>query len=237
MTRTVLLDARQVPTADLERMVALMQEYYENVTPERFMADLRKKDHVIVVWQGEQVCGFSTVVVIDCTAGGGSVRVMFSGDTVMNESSRSSVALPLAVARFALDRLRGAPHIPLYWLLTSKGYKTFHSLPVFFHSFHPWPGRAISALEREVLVAAAAQLFPGRLDTQRWILTAGASDQRLRAGMAEITGALRTRPDVAYFEQTNPGYARGDELVCLARFEECNLRRSILRRLETYGDR
>jgi hypothetical protein len=237
MTQSVFLDPRQVSTADLQRMVRLMQECYENVTPEQFTADLGKKECVIVVREGGAICGFSTAMVLACTACGGPVRVMFSGDTVMNEACRGSPALPFAVARFALAKLRAAPQIPLYWLLTSKGYKTFRSLSVFFRSFHPWRGRAPSALERQVLREVSARLFNGRLDPESWVLAAREGDQRLRAGVAEISDDLRKRPDVAYFEQMNPGHARGDELVCLARFAESNLRPSILRRLEAYDDR
>ena len=123
--RTFLLNAEDVSTDDLQRMVRLMRQYYENVDVEQFSADLRNKDSVVLMRDGATVCGFSTVVFVDCTAGGQAVRVMFSGDTVTDEARRNSVALPFAIARVALAKLREAPQVPLYWLLTSKGYKTF----------------------------------------------------------------------------------------------------------------
>lgn len=235
--RTVFLDARDVSANDLRRMVGLMQECYENVTFERFVADLRKKDRVVMLKEGAAVCGFSTVALLNLVASERPVRVMFSGDTVTDEDSRNSVRLPLAVARVAMARLREAPRVPLYWLLTSKGYKTFRSLPLFFRSFYPWPGRELSTLEREILEAAAARLFNGRLDSRRWIRKAEKGDQRLRPGVADITDRLRRKPDIAYFERMNPGHARGDELVCLTRFEERNLREPILGRLKAHGER
>jgi hypothetical protein len=236
MMRTILLDAPDVSVDDIDRMVRLMQRYYENVTAEQFAADLRKKDGVLVLRDDEKVCGFSTLVLLNFAAGGQPIRVMFSGDTVMDDTRRNSVELPFGVARAALARLRQAPHVPLYWLLTSKGYKTFRSLPVFFRSFHPWPGREPSPLERAVLREAAARLFNGRLDSERWIIRARDGDQRLRPGVADITDRLRRRPDIAYFERMNPGHARGDELVCLAKFDEHNVRPLILRKLEAHDD-
>jgi hypothetical protein len=38
-------------------------------------------------------------------------------------------------------------------------------------------------------------------------------------------------PHVAFFQKLNPGYAQGDELVCLARFHPDNLTPYIRRQL------
>ena len=44
----------------------------------------------------------------------------------------------------------------------------------------------------------------------------------------------RKRPDVAYFLQCNPGYASGDELVCLCELSTDNMR-PLTRRLFVQG--
>ena len=41
---------------------------------------------------------------------------------------------------------------------------------------------------------------------------------RLRAGVADAAEASHL-PRVAFFERSNPGWAQGDELLCLARMD------------------
>lgn len=62
-----------------------------------------------------------------------------------------------------------------------------------------------------------------------------AEPQRLREGMREIPPRRRQDPHVAFFLRANPGYERGDELVCLARLDDANLTAAGLRML--YGCR
>jgi len=41
---------------------------------------------------------------------------------------------------------------------------------------------------------------------------------QLKSGVADVTDELRSKyPRVAFFEDSNPGWKQGDELVCLAR--------------------
>ena len=228
---TEILDAKAVRADDLRTMVSLMEGHYENVTTEAFCADLARKDRVAVFRDRGRIRGFSTLAMLTERIDAIPVRVFFSGDTVMDRSCRNSVALPLAIAREMLRELDRAPDEPLYWLLTSKGYKTFRSLPVFFRDFWPRAGRTLLDFESRLLAAVCARLFGGRLDPDRWILRASDSDQRLRPGVADITDTARSRPDIACFERLNPGHVRGDELVCLALFSRGNLRPDTLRRL------
>ena len=59
--------------------------------------------------------------------------------------------------------LRAAhPDSELYWLLTSKGYKTYRFLPVFFHQFYPCCAAETPALEKELLEGVASQRFGKR---------------------------------------------------------------------------
>ena len=92
------------------------------------------------------------------------VRLLFSGDTVIEERHRNSLSLPVAWGKMMLGILSEQPTAPLYWLLISKGYKTYRYLPVFFHDYFPRPGRRLSRFEREVLEAFTGGLFNGTLD-------------------------------------------------------------------------
>jgi len=156
-------------------------------------------------------------------------RILFSGDTIIAKDHWGSLALPVAWGRLMLSLT--CPHIELYWLLTSKGYKTYRFLPVFFHEFYPCYSKPTPAFEKALLERVAGQRFGTRFDPASGVLRAEPGAQRLREGVAELDDRRLRDPHVAFFQRQNPGHAHGDELVCLARFHPDNLRPYIRRQL------
>lgn len=230
------LHARILPVAELDEgrvaeMTELMAAHYEGVTREGLVADLRAKDRVILLTAEGGLCGFSTQVLFGHECRGRQVRVVFSGDTIIDRRHWGSSALALAWGRMMLELLAGEPERGLYWLLTSKGYKTYRFLTVFFKDFQPRLGRQPGDFEHELLDGIAEARFGERYDPGHGILRAGPGAQRLRPGVAELDDRHLRDPQVAFFQQRNSGHARGDELVCLARFHPDNLQPYILRQL------
>lgn len=230
------LTAQTLPVADLPagrlpEMLDLMDSHYEGVTAAGLRADLAAKDRVILLTQGDALCGFSTQVQFDHEFRGRRVRVVFSGDTIIDRRHWGSSALALAWGRMMLDLLAREPATELYWLLTSKGYKTYRFLTVFFRRFEPGLGQEPDAAAHALLDDLASARFGPRYDAARGILAADPDAQRLRPGVAELDDRRLRDPQVAFFQQRNPGHAKGDELVCLARFLPDNLQPYILRQL------
>jgi len=230
------LESVTVPVSKLTpecaaRMLRLMQAHYEGVTEQQFTTDLGAKGWAILLQDQGQLCGFSTQVMFEHVYQGKTVRIVFSGDTIIDKAHWGSMALPLAWGRFMLSLLEARPGADLYWLLTSKGYKTYRFLPVFFHHFQPCRGKSASAFEEGLLKSVAARRFGARFDAATGILRAEPGAQRLRDGVAELDDRRIRDPHVAFFQQQNPGHAHGDELVCLARFHPDNLKPYIRRQL------
>lgn len=215
----------------IDQMQRLMQAHYEGVSEHQFLADLSGKHWVILLRDQGRLCGFSTQVLMDHTAGARRVKILFSGDTIIDKSHWGSMALPIAWGRLMLSLCAAHPEAELYWLLTSKGYKTYRFLPVFFHEFYPRCNTPIPALENALLTSIALARFGGRYDAATGILHAEPGAQRLREGVAEMDARHLRDPHVAFFQERNPGHERGDELVCLARFCADNLKPYILRQL------
>ena len=61
-------------------------------------------------------------------------------------------------------------------------------------------------------------------DPARGIVHFGTSRGHLRQAFAEADAAEQQRSEVAFFLQRNPGYVRGDELVCLTELCTANLK-------------
>jgi hypothetical protein len=216
---------------DIAQMCHLMQAHYEGVTEFQFTADLKAKQWAILLRDRGCLCGFSTQVLFDHVFDGGVMKVLFSGDTVIEKSHWGSMALPVAWGRLMLSLLETHPDVDLYWLLTSKGYKTYRFLPVFFQKFQPCYNAKPAALDEKLLQSVAIQRFGNRYDPVSGILRAEPGNQRLKEGIAGLDDRRLRDPHVAFFQQRNPGHTRGDELVCLARFHPDNLNPYIRRQL------
>lgn len=213
------------------QMRELMQSHYEGVSEQQFLTDLQAKQWVILLHHNEQLCGFSTQALFDHQHESRLTKILFSGDTIINKGHWGSMALPVAWGRLMLSLQTSYPDTELYWLLTSKGYKTYRFLPVFFHEFYPCYTAETPAFEKTLLCSVATQRFGGRFDSAAGVLRAEPGAQRLREGIAELDGKRLRDSHVAFFQRQNPGHCRGDELVCLARCHPDNLKPYIRRQL------
>jgi hypothetical protein len=225
------LSVRELQPECIAQMEQLMRAHYEGVSGSQFLADLRAKQWVILLRDQGQLCGFSTQVLFDYPLAGRPARILFSGDTIIEKNHWGSLALPVAWGRLMLSLCAARPDSELFWLLTSKGYKTYRFLPVFFHRFYPCCDGETPAFEKALLEGVAGQRFGKRFDPAGGILRAEAGAQRLREGIADIDAGRLRDPHVAFFQKMNPGHLRGDELVCLARFHMDNLKPYIRRQL------
>ena len=231
MLKSIIKEPDKIIEKEKTEMFLLMHSYYKNVTEENFYNDLSKKDKIIMLMEEEVLCGFSTQVLLKRTINNKKTNIVFSGDTIIDKQHNNSFALPIAWGKMMFSILNENPTIPLYWLLTSKGYKTYRYLPVFFNNYFPKPFIKLTSFEKKLLLCVGQELFEEKLDTQRWILKAGAKDQHLRPGVADITESKRTKQEIVYFEKKNPGYMHGDELICLARFSENNIKPFISKKI------
>ena len=223
------LQGRLVPVPDVtptqrDALFALMDRHYENVRRRAFDADLDEKQWVILLSDPatEEICGFSTQVVLEAEAEGRPVRALFSGDTIIDRARWGDPALAHVWGRLALSLIDAAPDAELYWFLISKGYKTYRFLPLFFRHFYPRFDHPTPPSARRVLDALARRKFPADYDAAAGVVRAGPHKDRLRPDVAEVTPERLRDPHVAFFVRRNPGHARGDELCCLAPLTRAN---------------
>lgn len=199
-------------------MLRLMEEAYENISEEVFEADLAEKDWVIQLRDPASgaLCGFSTQMLVPLEVAGREVTVLFSGDTVIARAHWGDAALSHVWGNLVLRLLEEHEAGSLYWVLISKGYKTYRFLPVFFHEFYPRHDAATPGWAEAIIGAFGERKFGGAFDAAAGIVRAYAGKDRLREGVAEVTAERMLDPHVAYFVRRNPGHAAGDELCCVA---------------------
>lgn len=242
------LCAISVPVEGLSKaLVAAMHRLfglcYTRISEHDFRRDLEAKSHVILIFDElSRLKGFSTLVVWRHVFQGRNINLLFSGDTVVEPSAWGQLALPLAFLSAAGELSGACPRTPLYWLLTTKGHRTFRFLPLFFFRFCPTFDIPQGTGETDAMDAALARdigqsFFPDRYVTQTGVLKATPCSGALNPGLASVPQEDLGRGDVQFFLRQNPGYARGDELLCIAQMTPSNLRsfarRPFLRGMES----
>jgi hypothetical protein len=235
MLNATVVDVVKLDGAIRRVMYALFERYYRATSPQLFLRDLASKDTVILLQdKGGRLCGFSTLASSSIKVGGETVRIVFSGDTVIERAYWGSHALAFAWIRHIGKIAAQALSEPLFWLLISKGHRTYRYLPAWMLHFTPdWRCPPDTSLT-ELKDAIATARFGTAYDRNAGVLRFAKSQGHLAPEWAEVAPREALRPDVRYFLERNPGYTRGDELVCLGELAASNLR-PLMRRLFLQG--
>jgi hypothetical protein len=220
-----------------DEMYALFARYYDDTSRRMFDADLDAKQSVVLVREADnRLCGFSTLVSFQFQFEGRATKVVYSGDTIIEREHWGSQAFAFSWIRHIGKLARQTPKVPLYWLLIVKGHRTYRYLPAFGLRFVPdWRAPQDSALIR-FRNAVATSRFGEAYNPATGIVSYPKPQSRLAKPFADVTERERSRADVRFFLETNPGYRKGDELVCLCELAPSNMR-PMTRRLFEDGSR
>ncbi len=211
-------------------MLELMETCYDGVVAERFFADLDKKHFVIVLHDGQgTLMGFSTLLVLEERLDDQLVDVVFSGDTVIEPAHWGTKALQTAFGRFCLERKLAHPRRRLYWLLLSKGFRTYLLAVNYFPQTFPRPGASPPAMLVAFRDRLATSLWGEAYDPRREVLHFAEARDRVRAPMSPPPADAQQHEAVRFFLEKNPGAAAGDELVCLVPLSLIDLVRALIR--------
>jgi hypothetical protein len=206
-------------------MFDLYEQYYDATSRLLFEADLCNKHHVVTLREPSgALAGFSTLAVLEAEIGGKPLRAIYSGDTIIDHAHWGTQALAFTWIRFAGTIKAQAPELPLYWFLIVKGHRTYRYLSAFSVDFHPHWQRPTPASAREVMSTLARGRFADAYDAARGVVSFARSRGHLKPEWAVIEPGEEARRDVAFFLRRNPGFTKGDELVCLTELSSDNLR-------------
>lgn len=230
------LGGRTVPRPALtpdERlsMFTLLSTFFTGVDQQTFESDLAEKSHVILLEDAAgRLRGFSTLLVYRTAVTGLDANIVYSGDTIVDREFWGSPALPVSWLGAARALTAGALS-PVYWLLLTSGFRTYRFLPVFFREFFP---RAPAAAPNPLVDLLAFERFGDRYDAAAGLVRFE-RPQVLVPELLEVPAGRTVDEHVAFFLCRNPGYVRGDELVCLTDIGDHNLTaagRRIAKRLD-----
>jgi hypothetical protein len=206
----------EIAEQDRAMMFLLMRKYYADITSAQFERDLSEKDAVIILRDPAGVIqGFSTLLNRMVKTSRGSVRTVFSGDTVVEKEYWGSKDLGVAFLKYLFLQKVKQPFQPLYWMLMSKGYKTYLLMANNFREHYPRYEERTPAHIQDIMNAFYGEKFGASYDARTGIITP--HDCRLREGVAAVTDELRRKvPRIEFFASKNPRWADGYELACIA---------------------
>jgi len=218
--------AKTLPISEVDdptrrAMYALLRLYYEQVSFEQFARDLGNKNHVILMYdkRHHRLRGFSTVRSLKLNIRYRRALGVFSGDTVVEKAYWGQRVLGKAFLRYLWCLKLRHPFIPLYWLLISKGYKTYLLMANNFTEHYPRREQATPTWAKGLMDEVYGKIFPDAYESETGLIRSIGEACRLREGVAEPNDRqAQNNPRIAYFLSQNPDWKEGVELGCIARF-------------------
>lgn len=208
---TEVLRASDFSTSLLADAYAIYRSCYTPTQFSVFEQDFMAKSYAVLIRNAGRLVGFSTVERIETGCG---ARVLYSGDTVIDPQYWGTQALPNAWLREAGRIWAEAPDRPLYWMLITKGHRTYRYLPAFSRAYHPSPDRETPPETQAFMDRLGREKFGDRYDPSTGTIRADATLPTHVIG--EIEGR-RSNRYATFFSARNPGYRQGDELLTLCR--------------------
>jgi len=228
------ISINEISRQEQHQMLTLMQRHYRNVDEGNFTTDLSEKDWVILLRNEEnKICGFSTQLLFEHRFRDEKLLILFSGDTVIDSAYWGSFALPIAWGNLMLSLKTANPGEKLYWMLISKGVRTYRFLPIFFHEFYPRHEKPTPEWEADLINSLGHKRYPDHYNAQSGLINGTTSSQALKAEF-DLRG--RSNPHVDFFYERNPHVETGSELVCIAPLGEDNITPFIKRQLKKHAD-
>ena len=221
-TAARLVSCAQLTRADLSRMHHLLSEHFDGVTSEQFQRDTAEKNWVLLIERSERLVGFSTILAYETSFDGEPYSVIYSGDTIVAPEAWNAPTLPRAWIESIAKLRESYPRGPFLWMLITSGFRTYRFLPLFWRDSYPRFDLSTPPGCQQLIDRLAAERFGRQYDPATGVVRFK-NPQRLRRALVEIPVGRIEDPHVAFFAARNPGYAAGDELVCLTELAPSNL--------------
>ncbi len=210
---------------DSERaaMMSLYFAHYDGSSEAQFLSDLQDKTEVLIVRCDDRLIGFTTVELYQRQWQTDTVRILYSGDTVVDRAHWGQQALAFAWVKRLGQLMHETPEISFYWFAIFKGHRTFKFLPTFARSFYPHWAIDRSDL-KPLLDFLAREKFGEAYNVDSGVIEFADSKGHLKPDIAVPTPEERNKEAVSFFLERNPRYTRGHELACICEIKEENMR-------------
>lgn len=217
-------------------MFGLLSLEFLGARREDFIHDLEEKDVVVLLRRETcdgEIVGFSTLMLLDLPVSGRKVKAVFSGDTTVIPEFRSSGGIGVGIGHYFMKALEKFPEHEIYYILISKGWRTYKVLPFFFKNFAPKHDVPISDKDKAVMDAFGSVKYPRDYDPRKGLIMFSKETQRLIPGSIDAVPPQDPDLHTRFFLKKNPTYLSGTELVCVGVVEVANFAPPLVRLIKT----
>lgn len=227
---TSVVHINALSLCDKAQMYDLYCAYYTNSHSSVFLNDLAQKNYAILLRDDAgAIRGFSTLALDTEVYDNTVLKVLYSGDTIVDKTYWGPPLLPRAWLQFAGQLSVESPGVPLYWLLIVKGHRTYRYLQLFSKQYYPRYNVETPASVQNVMQALAVRRFGQAYNPSTGLVFFPEPRSALIPELAVIPEKDRGRPEVQFFLSRNPHYTQGVEMVCLCELSQKNLTRLSLK--------
>ena len=217
-----LVQRSELTPGQKSEMFQLLSRHFDGVTPGQFARDLAEKNLILLLQRGETLVGFSTLLSYSTVFEKEPINVIYSGDTIVTPEAWGTMTLPRAWVAGVQTLRAGLPPGRCFWLLLTSGFRTYRFLPVFWREFYPRFDAPMPPQTQRLLLALARDRFGSQFDAVTGVVRFN-SPQKLREGLNQVPSNRETDSHISFFLAANPGWANGDELVCITELQPENL--------------
>lgn len=217
-------------------MFGLLSLEFLGVSRHDFIRDLEEKEVVMLIRKESrdgEIVGFSTLMTLELPIIGRKVKAVFSGDTTILPEFRSSTGFGIEIGRYFMKALEKFPEHEIYYILISKGWRTYKIMPFFFRHFAPKFGTEIKDTDKAVMDAFGRVKYPRDYDPDKGIIMFSKETQRLIPGSIDAVPPSEPDEHTKFFLEKNRTYLSGTELVCVAPVCEDNFAAAMIRLLRS----
>ncbi|MDR0571127.1 MAG: hypothetical protein LBG71_07935 [Clostridiales Family XIII bacterium] len=219
MLKGTVIRIKDLTGAQMKSMYLIMTKYFDNIIESAFYDDLsRKEDAVLLCDENGIIHGFTSLAIFPQDE---STQLIFSGDTIIEKEHWGKSDLHSIWLKNALAHA-GKFNGKTYWLLLSKGIRTYKFLPTFFNEFYPHVDTDTPNEIQKIVDRFAREQFGDKYQNGVWV----AGKDFLKEDFAVIREEQLKNKTVAFFLEKNPDYKRGNELVCITELSVDNLNRA-----------
>lgn len=212
-----LLTIDQVTEEMQKEMFALFEKYYDHVDYSRFVEHLKEKTHIFIFSDKSQneIIGFSTIFRKSLPHVGPGI-FLFSGDTVIHQDYWGNKMLHKSFFQFLVESKLRSPFTPIYWMLMSKGVKTYMIMRKTVYESYPNYKRATPPHIQEMLTKFYKSKFPGDFKQDKGLILFKEKIGSVKSDLASPVETIIRSEDADFFLKVNPHFLEGDELACIA---------------------
>ncbi len=227
-----IINVEDLSKEQKDSMFFLMYNFYSNTKRETFDDDLQEKDWVLMLFEKhtQLIVGFSTQMLFSYYFNNKEIKVLFSGDTIIHRDYWGSMGLSLIFGELMIRLINKYENHELYWLLISKGVRTYKYLPAFFIEFFPVFNKKTPDDIKQLMTLLGKKKFPKLYDTKTGIVRAKKNAQFLKTDY-QPKREPRKKHEI-FFYKSNPNFISGDELLCITRLSINNINPFIKRMIQ-----